>query len=110
MALAGSDLAERQELFDFIEAELKQRSRQAVSLIRKLRKASHNQRDQLLAFAGVLDQKLAAIAASFELPLHGARCVSISSKTDHFQCLLGTMEPATRSAFKQILMDDGSGR
>ena len=37
----------------------------------------HNQRDQLLAFAGVLDQKLAAIAASFELPLQAVREVCL---------------------------------
>ena len=37
------------------------------------RKALHNQRDQLLAFAGVLDQTLAAIATRFELPLQAVR-------------------------------------
>ena len=77
LALAGSDLAERQELFDFIEAELKQRAGKQYPSIRKLRKALHNQRDQLLAFAGVLDQKLAAIAASFELPLQAVRDVCL---------------------------------
>ena len=45
--------------------------------IRKLRKALHNQRDHLLAFAGVLDQKLAAIAAQFELPLQAVRDVCL---------------------------------
>ena len=73
LALAGPDLAVRQELFDFIEIELKQRAGKQYPTIRKLRTALHNQRNQLLAFAGVLDQKLAAIAASFELPLPGVR-------------------------------------
>ena len=77
LALAGPDLAVRQELFDFIETELKQRSGKQYPTIRKLRKALHNQRDQLLAFAGVLDQKLAAIAASFELPLQLVREVCL---------------------------------
>ena len=77
LALAGPDLAERQELFDFIGAELQQRAGKQYPTIRKLRKALHNQRDQLLAFAGVLDQKLAAIAASFELPLQAVREVCL---------------------------------
>ncbi len=69
LALAGPDLAVRQELFDFTEAELQPREGNQYPTIRKLRKALHNQRDQLLAFAGVLDQKLTAIAIRFELPL-----------------------------------------
>jgi hypothetical protein len=51
MALTGPDLAVRQELFDFIETELKQRAGKQYPTIRKLRKAPHNQRDQLLALA-----------------------------------------------------------
>ena len=77
LALAGPDLAVRQELFDFIETELQQRAGKQYPTIRKLRKALHNQRDQLLAFAGVLDQKLAAIATSFELPLQAVRDVCL---------------------------------
>ncbi len=77
LALAGSALAVRQELFDFIACELQQREGKQYPTIRKLRKALHNQRDQLLAFAGVLDQKLVAIAASFELPLQAVRDVCL---------------------------------
>ena len=77
MALAGPSLAVRQELFDFIEAELQQRAGKQYPTIRKLRKALHNQRDQLLAFAGVLDQKLADIAQHFELPLQAVRDICL---------------------------------
>ena len=77
MALAGPDLLERQELFDFIEAELQQRAGKQYPTIRKLRKALHNQRDQLLAFAGVFDQKLIKIARDFELPLQAVRDVCL---------------------------------
>ena len=77
LALAGPDLAERQELFDFIEAELQQRAGKQYPTIRKLRTALHNQRDQLLAFAGVLDQKLVEIAVRFELPLQAVRDVCL---------------------------------
>ena len=78
MTLAGPALAVRQELYDFIVAELKQRAGKSYPSIRKLRTALHNQRDQLLAFAGVLDQKLAAIAVNFELPLQAVRDVCIA--------------------------------
>lgn len=77
LALAGPSLAVRQELFDFIAAELQQRESKQYPTIRKLRKALHNQRDQLLAFAGVLDQKLATIAQRFELPLQVVREVCL---------------------------------
>ena len=77
LALAGPDLTVRQELFDFIEIELKQRAGKQYPTIRKLRKALHNQRDQLLAFAGVLDQKLDVIAQRFELPLQAVRDVCL---------------------------------
>ena len=77
MALAGPDLAERQERFDFIEAERHQRADKQYPTIRKLRKALHIQRGQLLAFAGVLDQRLDAIAASFELPLQTVRAICL---------------------------------
>ena len=77
MTLAGPDLAVRQELFDFIVIELQQRAGKQYPTIRKLRKALHNQRDQLLAFASVLDQKLEAIAQRFELPLQAVRDVCL---------------------------------
>lgn len=77
LALAGPDLAVRQKLFDFISAELQQREGKSYPTIRKLRKALNNQRDHLLAFAGVLDQKLAAIATRFELPLQAVRDICL---------------------------------
>jgi hypothetical protein len=77
LALAGPSLAVRQELFDFIVSELQQREDEQYPTIRKLRKALHNQRDQLLAFAGVVDQKLAEIAEDFELPLAAVREVCL---------------------------------
>ena len=77
MTLAGPALAERQELYDFIVSELKQRAGKPYPGIRKLRTALHNQRDQLLAFAGVLDQKLTDIAQRFELPLQAVRDVCL---------------------------------
>jgi hypothetical protein len=77
LTLAGPDLAVHQELFGFIAVELQQREGKQYPTIRKLRKALRHQRDQLLAFAGVLDQKLNAIAESFELPLQAVRKVCL---------------------------------
>lgn len=77
MALAGPSLAVRQELFDFIVSELRQREHECYPAIRKLRKALRNQRDQLLAFAGILDQRLTDIADCFRLPLQAVRDVCL---------------------------------
>ncbi len=68
LALAGPALATRRELFDFIVAELAAREPENVRRIRPVRVALQNQRDDLLAFAGVLDDKLAAIAQAHAIP------------------------------------------
>ena len=60
--LAGPDLATRRELFNFIVAELAAREHEDPRRIRPVRVALQNQRDDLLAFAGVLDTKLSEIA------------------------------------------------
>ena len=61
-------LATRQMLFDFIVEELAKREPEDVRRIRPLRVALQNQRDDLLAFAGVLDAKLADIAHAHVIP------------------------------------------
>ncbi len=110
LALAGPDLAERQELFDLIEAELQQRAGKQYPTIRKLRKALHNQRDQLLAFAGVLDQKLNAIADDFDLPFQAVRDVCLlHRKHPDIQCLLATVESVAQQAIWKVLRGHGSG-
>ncbi len=68
LALAGPDLATRQELFDFIVKELAAREPEDPRRIRPVRVALQSQRDHLLAFAGVLDRKLAAIARTHAVP------------------------------------------
>ena len=55
LALAGPDLATREMLFDFIVDELKRCEPEDARRIRPVRVALQNQRDDLLAFAGVLD-------------------------------------------------------
>src|SRR5664279_3139780 len=69
LALAGPDLATRQALFDFIADELERLEPEDARRIRPVRVALRNQRNDLLAFAGVLDTKLAGIARALEISL-----------------------------------------
>jgi len=77
LALAGPALATRQALFDFIVDELARREPGDARRIRPVRVALRNQRDALLAFAGVLDGKLADIAETHAIadPLVREACV-----------------------------------
>jgi len=77
LALAGPVLATRQMLFDFIAEELWRREPGDARRIRPVRVALQNQRDDLLAFAGVLDQKLADIAQTYAIaePLVREACL-----------------------------------
>jgi len=77
LVLAGPPLATRQMLFDFIVEELAAREPEDARRIRPVRVALQNQRDTLLAFAGVLDQKLADIAQTYAIaePLVREACV-----------------------------------
>ncbi len=76
-ALAGPDLAARLALFDFIVAELRQREHLDLARIRPVRRALENQRDDLLAFAGVLDARLADIAHGSKVPLELVRAACL---------------------------------
>lgn len=73
--MAGSPWEERQALFDFVVAELRLREALGCKQIRAVRTALKNQRDDLLAFAKVLDAKLADIAQRFETSLYLVRAV-----------------------------------
>ena len=77
LELAGRCLATRVELFDFVTAELVAREHLDTKRIRPVRVALQNQRDDLLAFAGVLDGKLEAIAQTQNLPMHLVRQVCV---------------------------------
>jgi hypothetical protein len=77
LALAGPMLATRQVLFDFVVEELSYREPEDVRRIRPVRVALQNQRNDLLAFAGVLDAKLALIAQAHAIaePLVREACL-----------------------------------
>ncbi len=67
LVLAGPALATRQLLFDFLVEELARREPGDARRIRLVRVALQNQRDTLLAFAGVLDAKLADVARALAI-------------------------------------------
>jgi len=75
--MAGPALATRQVLFDFVVEELAAREPVDARRIRPVRVALQNQRDTLLAFAGVLDAKLADIAQAHAIaePLVREACL-----------------------------------
>lgn len=67
LSLAGAEWSERMELMNFIIEELQLREDQAHKGIKALRTTLSNQKENLLAFAEVLDQKLADIAQKFQI-------------------------------------------
>jgi hypothetical protein len=90
LALAGPPLATRRLLFDFIVEELTKCEPKDPKRIRPLHVALQNQRDNLLAFAGVLDAKLTAIAQAHV----------IAEPLVREACLLHRL-PSTSSAYWQ---------
>jgi len=83
LTLAGPPLATRQMLFDLIVEELARREPEDARRIRPVRVALQNQRDTLLAFAGVLDAKLADIGQAHAIaePLVREACLLHRSPT-----------------------------
>lgn len=74
---SGLDWQSRSELWDFIVAELQQREALCRHRIRPFRTALENQKEDLLAFAAVLDDKLTEISQRFQVPLYLVRQVCL---------------------------------
>lgn len=91
LALAGPSLINRRDLFNFIIAELGRREHENPHRIGSVRIALRNQRDDLLAFAVMFDDKLNAIGQAHELP-----------QTEYIARVLTRMEPAARQDRKQV--------
>jgi len=68
LSLAGPSLGVREELFDFVVGELAGRESLCPHRIGPVRRALQLQRDNLLAFAGTLDEQFAALAEQFAVP------------------------------------------
>ena len=69
LSLAGPQLATRRELLDFIIEELRTREEFNSHRIRPVRRMLQRQRDNLLAFAEILDERLAELAIWLDVPL-----------------------------------------
>ncbi len=80
LSLAGPVWSERMELMNFMIEELQFRESKANKGIKTLRIALSNQKADLLAFAEVLDQKIANIAQRFKIPLEQVREVCLLMK------------------------------
>ena len=68
LSLAGPNLLQRKQLYDFVVEELDKRKGLHCG-IESVSKTLANHRDNLLAFADVLERKFAIIAQEFEVPV-----------------------------------------
>jgi hypothetical protein len=67
LAINALDYASRRALYDFLVAELRQRSRLCPHRIEPVCRLLENQRDHLLAFALALDEEVLTLARQFEV-------------------------------------------
>ena len=110
LSLAGPEWSERMELIDFIIEELELREDKAHQGIRKLRIALDNQKEDLLAFAQILDQKLADIAHKFKISLSQVRQVCLLRKESLYTNVYWLqMESTLPATFRSIFASEGSG-
>jgi hypothetical protein len=68
LAVAGPCLAQRQELFAFVLAELQARAAQCPHRLTPLRRTLQQQQAELLAFAADLDRDISSLAAYARVP------------------------------------------
>ena len=69
LSLAGPDRATRDELFDFVVAELRTRQKFSAHRIRPVVTLLERNRDDILAFADVLDERFGELARQFKIPV-----------------------------------------
>ena len=70
LSLSGPDLKVREELFDFVIEQLQHREPIYSYKIRPVRRMLQNQRDVLLAFAGILDKRFSNLADLLDVPVY----------------------------------------
>jgi hypothetical protein len=69
LAVGGPCFDERRNLYDFVVAELKIRLPQCPHRVTPICRHLENQRDDLLAFARVLDEELERLGQEFQIPV-----------------------------------------
>lgn len=70
LSVAGPNRQERQKLYDFVVEQLHHVEPQCPHRIRPVRKMLENNRDHLLGFAGILDDRLVEMAEHFNVELY----------------------------------------
>lgn len=75
LGIVGPNLSTREELFDFIVAELKAREEQAPHRIGPVRRKLENQKADLLQFSGLIDEGVKAIADEHDIDEYYVRMV-----------------------------------
>lgn len=68
LSLAGADLPTRRELFAFVTEELGRREGLCPHRIGPVRRMLENRREDLLAFAGIVDERLGEVALRWKVP------------------------------------------
>jgi hypothetical protein len=99
-AVSALPYADRCALFDFIVAELRARTPLCPHRLGPVCTLLQNHRDQLLAFAGQLDQDLIDLAAEFEVPLAIVRELLDLQALDQRQPLRWQKEAALRQRLR----------
>jgi hypothetical protein len=69
LSLAGPNAATRRGLYDFVVEELRQREKSCPHRIRPVRTLLEGHRDNLLAFADILDRRFVEVATRLDVPL-----------------------------------------
>ena len=116
LSLGGPDLATRRELFAFIVQELHQREPSCPHRIGPVRRTLEHHRENLLAFAGILDERFEEVAQQLKVPLPLVHAVSQWLDTDpktaaHWQQQarffrqLGERFRSVEQAVREILAD-----
>ena len=115
-AVAGPDHPTRCQLFDFVVAELESRESHCPHRIGPVVRALRNQRDDLLAFAAVLDEQLAAVAKEYEVSpalvrevlavsASDERCPATWTRDAELHRRLGSRYRGVRDAVTQVASD-----
>jgi hypothetical protein len=100
--LRSDVFADRCMLFDFIVAELQARAPLCPHRLGPVGTLLQNHRDQLLAFAGQLDQDLTELAAEFEVPVAVVRALLDLQTLDKRQPLRWQKEAALRGRLRGL--------
>lgn len=100
LEFVGPPLPVREELFDFVVNELRSREEQAPHRIGPIRRKLENQKSDLLRFAGLIDQRLSAIADDYGVDECPVRQVLLLEDPRLSSTQRASLEKLARTALK----------